>query len=131
MRIDSELLDMLTEQAKASPRLRMNLDLRTSSNDSSQRMLNALEPGTQVPVHRHSKSTETVVMLRGRGIQYYFNDNGEVTDEIMLDASGPCRMMSVEVGQWHSLKSLESGTVIYESKDGAYEPLSDEDILRQ
>lgn len=129
MKIDIELLDSLTARAKESPRLRMNFDLRTSSADSSQRMLNALEPGTQVPIHRHTKSTETVVMLRGRGIQYYYDNDGNVVDQILLDANGPCRMMSVEVGCWHRLESLESGTVIFESKDGAFEPISEDDIL--
>lgn len=129
MKIDKELLDNLTAQAQANPRLRMNYDLRTSSADSSQRMLNALEPGTQVPIHRHMKSTEVVVMLRGRGIQYIYDDAGRVIDEILLEACGPCSAMSVELGVWHRLESLESGTVILECKDGAYEPLGEEDIL--
>lgn len=129
MIIDKSLLDSLTAAAKESPRLRANYDLRTSAGDTSQRMLNALEPGTLVPIHRHTHSTETVVMLRGRGIQYYYNDAGEVIDQILLEAGGPCAMMSVEVGQWHRLESLESGTVIFEAKDGAYEPIREEDIL--
>lgn len=129
MKIDNELLDSLTTQAKASPRLRMNYDLRTSGNDTSQRMLNALEPGTVIPIHRHSHSTETVVMLRGRGIQYYYDDFGNITGQVLLEAGGLCSMMSVEVGQWHRLESLETGTIIFEAKDGAYEPISDQDIL--
>ena len=129
MRIDEGLLEMLMEQARKSPRLRMNYDMRTSPADTSQRMLNALEPGTQVPVHRHRHSTECVVVLRGKGVQYYYDDAGNVTDEIVLEADGPCRMMSVEMGRWHRFESLESGTVIYESKDGAYEPFAPEDIL--
>lgn len=129
MKIDDELLDSLTTQAKASPRLRMNYDLRTSGNDSSQRMLNALEPGTDIPIHRHTKSTETVVMLRGRGIQYYYDDLGNITDQVLLEASGLCSMMNVEVGQWHRLEALETGTVIFEAKDGEYEPITSQDIL--
>lgn len=129
MKIDNALLDRLTEEAKASPRKRMNYDLRTSAEDSSQRMLNALEPGTEVPIHRHMKSTETVVMLRGRAIQYIYNDAGEVIDRIALEAGGPCSMMSVEVGQWHRLESLETGTVIFEAKDGKYEPIAPEDVM--
>lgn len=129
MNIDIELLDSLTAQAKASPRLRMNFDLRTSENDTSQRMLNALEPGTKIPIHRHIKSTETVVMLRGRGIQYYYDDIGNITGQVLLEAGGSTSMMSVEVGQWHRLEALETGTIIFEAKDGAYEPISDQDIL--
>lgn len=120
MKITDELLDSLTEQAKASPRLRMNLDLRTSPEDGSQRMLNALEPGTMVPIHRHPRSTEVVVMLRGRGVQFYYDADGRVTDSVELAADGPCRAMSVEAGQWHRLEALESGTVIFEAKDGKY-----------
>lgn len=131
MRIDKALLDSLTESAKESPRLRMNYDLRTTPEDSSQRMLNALEPGTVVPIHRHTKSTETVVMLRGRGVQYIYNDAGEVIDQVLLEAGGECSMMSVEVGVWHRLESLESGTVIFEAKDGAFAPIGAEDILNK
>ena len=74
MNIDKQLLDDLTAQAKASPRLRVNLDLRSSDGDSSQRMLNALEPGTVLPIHRHQKTSETVVVLRGRVVEEYYDD---------------------------------------------------------
>lgn len=129
MKIDNELLDSLTEQAKVNPRLRQSFDLRSSVNDGSQRMLNALEPGTEIPIHRHNDSTEVVVMLRGRGVQYYYDDNGQVTDEILLEAGGACSAMSVEIGQWHRLVALESGTVIFEAKDGAWQPRRDEDVM--
>lgn len=129
MRIDKALLDNLTEEAKKSPRLRMNFDLRTSAADNSQRMLNALEPGTVLPIHRHTKSTEVVVMLRGKGIQYIYNDEGEVIDQILLEAGSDCAMMSVEVGVWHRLEALESGTVIFEAKDGAYVPITADDMM--
>lgn len=122
-------MDELTLQAQKSSRLRMHYDLRTSPNDQSQRMLNALEPGTVIPIHRHTKSTETVVVLRGRGIQYYYDDQGNITGQVLLEAGGLCSMMSVEIGQWHRLEALETGTVIFEAKDGAYEPISDQDIL--
>ncbi len=112
----------------ASSFWRRFLDLRTSPEDNSQRMLNALEPGTMVPIHRHMGSTEVVVLLRGRAIQYYYNDEGEVIDQMLLEASGSCSMMSVEVGQWHRLEALESGTVIFEAKDGAYEPMREEEV---
>ncbi len=92
-------------------------------------MLNAIEPGSRIPIHRHTETTEVVVMLRGRGIQYYYDDYGNVTDEIYLEAGGDCPAMSVEKGQWHSLVSLESGTVIFEAKDGPYRPQRREDVL--
>lgn len=107
----------------------MNYDLRTSPADTSQRMLNALEPGTIVPVHRHTKSSETVVMLRGKGVQYIYNDAGEVIDSVLLEAGSSCAMMSIEVGAWHRLEALESGTVIFEAKDGKYEAMREEDVM--
>ena len=142
MKIDKILLDKLTAQAKESPRLRMNLDMRNSAEDTSQRMLNAIEPGTEVPIHRHQKTTETVVMLRGSAVQWLYDDAGEVTGKVLLSAVG-CHVadascndveelvmaMNVEKGQWHRIESLESGTVILEMKDGAYEPISPEDIM--
>lgn len=129
MKIDKELLDALTEKAKASPRLRMNLDMRTSLEDSSQRMLNALEPGTVLPIHRHRKTTETVVILRGSATQYFYDDEGQVTEQLTITSGTPDCGMSVETGRWHRMESHESGTVIFEAKDGPYEPISEEDIL--
>lgn len=119
MRIDSVLLDSLTEEAKKSPRLRMNYDLRTSVEDNSQRMLNAILPGSVVPVHRHTQSTETVCVLRGRCIQHLYDDNGVEVEQVLLEANGPCMAMSVPLGQWHNLEVLEP-TVIFEAKDGRY-----------
>ena len=129
MNIDKTLLDNLSFQAKASPRLRMNMDLRDSAEDQSQRMLNALEPGTVLPIHRHRKTTETVAILRGRAVQYLYDDNGFETDSVLLEAGGEVPAMQVEMGQWHRLEALESGTVIVEFKNGAYEPIGPEDIL--
>jgi cupin fold WbuC family metalloprotein len=130
MVIDNKILDALSAQAKASPRLRMAMDLRNSSEELSQRMLNALEPGTVMPIHRHHASSETVVVLRGK-IQWIFYDNdGNEAERVILDANGEPRMLNVERDRWHSLVCLEEGSVLYESKDGAYEPLSEGDILR-
>ena len=129
MNIDKILLDSLTIQAKTSPRLRMNMDLRDSAEDQSQRMLNALEPGTMLPIHRHRKTSETVAILRGRAVQYLYDDNGFETDSVLLEAGGEVPAMQVEMGQWHRLEALESGTVIVEFKNGAYEPIGPEDIL--
>ena len=127
MVIDRSLLDNLTAQAKASPRLRMNMDLRNSSADGSQRMLNAIEPGTVMPIHRHRSSSETVVCVRGHFEEYFFDESGALAEVVDMVPGGV--VLNVPIGQWHSLKSLESGTVLLECKDGAYEPLGDEDIL--
>lgn len=107
----------------------MNFDLRTSGADNSQRMLNALEPGTPLPVHRHRFSTETVVVVRGSLKELFYNDRGEVTEEILLSAGGECPALQIPVGRWHGVEVLETGTVIFEAKDGVYLPLSEEDIL--
>ena len=107
----------------------MNLDLRNSAEDQSQRMLNALEPGTVLPIHRHCSTSETVAILRGRAVQWLYDDEGRVTEKVLLEVGGLIPAMSVEKGQWHRLECLESGTVILEMKDGPYEPISPEDIL--
>ncbi len=130
MKITQALLDSLTEQAKASPRLRMNYDLRNSESDQSQRMLNAIEPGSPLPVHRHQKSSETVVCLRGRLVEEFYDDLGRICEEaIELSPNGPVVALNIPIGQWHTVHALESGTVIMEVKDGPYEPLSPVDIL--
>ena len=157
MKIDNTLLDELTAQAQASPRLRMNMDLRNSAADTSQRMLNAIEPGSVVPIHRHQKTSETVVVLRGRVVEEYYDDAGVLVESFVL---GDCHVadaprndvldfapdndvldfaprndvpmayaLNIPAGQWHTLRALESGTVILEMKDGAYEPISPVDIL--
>ena len=128
MIIDSHILDSLTAQARQSPRLRMNLDLRNSPADKSQRMLNAIEPGTVLPIHRHRTSSETVVCLRGHFEEYLYDGEGRLTDTIDMLPGG--NVLNIPAGQWHSLRSLESGTVLLECKDGAYEPLAPEDILQ-
>ena len=130
MKITQAILDNLTEQAKASPRLRMNLDLRNSAEDQSQRMLNAIEPGSQLPIHRHQKTSETMVCLRGR-LQVEFYDELEriCTDSFVIEPNGINVAVSIPIGVWHTVHALESGTCILEMKDGAYEPLQDVDIL--
>ncbi len=129
-KITQGVLDNLTEQAMASPRLRVNLDLRNSSKDKSQRMLNALEPGTMVPVHRHRMTSETVVCLRGKLVEEYYDGVArKCTETIELSPGGPVMALNIPAGQWHTVRALESGTVILEVKDGQYEPLKDEDVL--
>lgn len=129
MNIDNKLLDNLTEQAKASSRLRMNFDLRDAADDSSQRMLNAIEPGSVIPIHRHSNTSETVVVLRGKVVQHFYDDQGNVTDSIYMQPGGPIYAMNVPIGQWHRIESLESGTVILEFKNGAYAPIAGDDVM--
>jgi cupin fold WbuC family metalloprotein len=129
-KITQGLLDSLTEQAKASPRLRMNLDLRNSAEDQSQRMLNAIEPGSPLPIHRHRKSSETVVCLRGRLVEEYYDElERTCTEAIELSPNGPVVALNIPIGQWHTVRVIESGTVIMEMKNGPYEPLGEEDIL--
>ena len=136
MNFDRNVMDELTQRAKESPRLRMNLDLRNSPEDGSQRMLNALEPGTVLPIHRHRVTSEVVVMLRGRAVQYLYDEQGRETDAVLLAAGaldgegvpGAVPGMTIAKGQWHKLVALESGTVIFEAKDGAFEPLAPEDV---
>ena len=127
MVINKEILDKLSAQAKASPRLRMNLDLRNSPSDGSQRMLNALEPGTVMPVHRHLGSSETVVCVRGHFEEYLYDSEGRLTATIDMRPGG--NIVNVPAGQWHNLRCLESGTVLLEAKDGKYAPLTEEEIM--
>lgn len=132
MKITQALLDDLTAQAKASPRLRMNLDLRNSPEDQSQRMLNAIEPGSVVPIHRHRSSSETVVCLRGRVVEEFYDEQERTcTEAIELSPGGQNVAVNIPVGQWHTIRSLESGSVILEVKDGRYEPQRAEDILQE
>ena len=131
MKITQAILDDLTAKAKVSPRLRMNLDLRNSSEDSSQRMLNAIEPGSPLPIHRHQKTSETVVCIRGRLVEEFYDDLERIcTERIELSPNGPVVALNIPAGQWHTVQSLESGTVILEMKNGKYEPISDVDILK-
>lgn len=127
MVIDKEILDELTAKAKVNPRLRCNLDMRNSADDQSQRMLNALEPGTVMPIHRHKTTSETCICIRGHFEEYFYDDQGNLTDTIDMVPGGV--VLNIEKGQWHSLKCLESGTVLLEAKDGPYAPLEPEDIL--
>lgn len=131
MKITQTLLDKLTEQAKQSPRLRMNYDLRNSADDKSQRMLNAIEPGSPIPIHRHRDTSETVVCLRGRLVWEFYDELERIcTERIELSPNGPIVALNVPQGQWHTVKALESGSVIIECKDGPYEPQSPVDVLK-
>lgn len=132
MNITQAILDDLTAKAKESPRLRMNLDLRNSAEDQSQRMLNAIEPESVVPIHRHQKSSETVVCLRGRVVEEYYDELERIcTEAIELTPNGPVVALNIPAGQWHTLRSLESGSVILEVKDGKFEPIQACDVLKK
>ncbi len=108
----------------------MNMDLRNGPEDGSQRMLNAIEPGSPLPIHRHKYTSETVVCLRGRFVEEFYDELARVcTDAIELTPGGPNSLVNVPAGQWHTVRALESGSVLLEMKDGKYEPLGPEDIL--
>ena len=128
--IDQKLLDDLSAQAKASPRLRQSYDLRNTPEDNSQRMLNAIEPGSDMPIHRHKHTSETVVCLRGCLVEEFYDELERIcTDAIELSPNGPVVALNIPIGQWHTVRALESGTVILECKDGPYEPQNPADVL--
>ena len=130
MVVSQAVLDELTAQAKASPRLRMNMDLRNGPEDGSQRMLNAIEPGSPLPIHRHKCTSETIVCVRGRVVEEFYDELERICMEsIELSPGGPNVAINVPAGQWHTVRAQESGSVLLEMKDGKYEPLGPEDIL--
>lgn len=129
MKLDRELFNSVTREAKQSERLRMNRDMRTTPTDRSQRMLNAIEPGTVLPIHRHRRSSETCIVLRGKAEEIFYDDNGTEIERVIMQPDTDCCGVNIEVGRWHKIVSLEPGTVIFEAKDGAYKPLLPEDIL--
>ena len=128
MIITKEILKELSAKAKDNPRLRQSLDLRNSPDDQSQRMLNALEPGTVMPIHRHHGSSETVIILRGKIRWMFYDEDGNEIDSVELDADSEVRMLNVERNRWHSLVCIESAT-LFESKDGPYHPLAEDEIM--
>ena len=129
MVIDDTFLNELTAKARSSQRLRVNFDLRDSSTDQSQRMLNVLEPGTSLPVHRHTYSSETVVIIRGSVSEQFYDDDGRVTESITLSAKEGPKILVVPQGRWHRLICNEPGSVLFVSKNGQYCPLSPSDIM--
>lgn len=119
MEINKELIDGLFDQAQVNPRLRQNYDLRTSEGDHSQRMLNALLPGTVVPIHRHPQSTENVFLLCGKLVEVVYDNEGNETDRILLDPTAGSYGCVVPQGAWHTVEVLEP-SVIFEAKDGKF-----------
>lgn len=134
MLLDKTLLNKLTSQAKNTVRLRVNMDLRDSVDDESQRMLNAIEPGTVIPIHRHTMTSEDVVILLGRAEEVFYDDQGRETVRWLLTPGGAepgsAPAIHVPIGQYHTCQSLESGTVIIEFKNTKYDPLTTEDFLK-
>lgn len=131
MVLTTEILDALSAKAKTNERLRMNYDLRTSPDDQSQRMLNAMEPGTVLPIHRHTTTCETIVMMRGSIKEMFYDDKGNLTESIVLKAGTEPSAMNIPKGVWHNLECLEPGTILFEAKDGPFEPRREEDTMEK
>jgi cupin fold WbuC family metalloprotein len=128
--IDNELLDKLTEQAAVNERLRKNYNLHRSLNDNVQRLLNAMEPGIEMPVHRHSHTDETYVVLKGSLNVLLYNEKNKLTQTILLDPKVGKYGVSIPAAQWHTVEILEKGTVIFEVKQGPYTPLEAKDVMK-
>lgn len=131
MIIDKCLLDEVTAKAKANERLRMNHNFHDSLDAKAQRLLNALEPGTLLPIHRHPHTAETYLLLRGRIKVLFYNEQKDVTEEFDLNPLEGRYGVHIPKGQWHTLEVLESGSVIFEVKDGPYTPLAPEDLMKE
>ena len=128
--IDKSLLDTVTSGAKESNRLRMNYNFHDSLDAPCQRLLNALEPETIVPIHRHQHTSETYILLRGKLRMMFYNDQKEVIEETILSSESTNYGIHIPAGVWHAMEVLASGTVIFETKDGPYAPIQDCDILK-
>ncbi|RHU30314.1 cupin fold metalloprotein, WbuC family [Parabacteroides sp. TM07-1AC] len=128
--INSTLLNEVTKQAQDSPRLRMNYNFHDSLDAEAQRLLNALEPGTILPIHRHPHTAETYLLLRGKIRVMFYNDMKEETESTELDPQTGNYGVHIPAGQWHTLEVLEAGSVLFEVKDGPYTPLGENDVLK-
>lgn len=140
MILDNKLFDEILDKAQASPRKRMNFDLRTQADapvgigatewsDQSQRMLNVLMTDTVIPVHRHTETSETVIVCRGKVREEFYDSEGNKTAEFVMEAGGDCPGIQVPMGQYHTLVCLEDGSVIFEAKDRPYDPVGTEEFL--
>lgn len=126
--ITEELLDTVTAQAKENPRLRMNYNLHTTMDAPVHRMLNALEPDTYLPPHRHTDKDETYLVLRGSLLAFFYDEVGNVTEKVCLNPVKGKYGLEIPPCTWHSIIALESGTVIFEIKKGPYQPLPLQDL---
>lgn len=129
MVIDKVLLDKVSAHAKESPRLRMNYNFHQLLDEKCHRFLNAVEPGTEVPIHRHPTKDETFVLLRGRVRVTTHNDDGSIIDDVVLSQESGNYGVDIPKNVWHKLESLESGSVIFECKEGPFVPHEEEGIL--
>lgn len=134
--VDFNLFDVIEREAKASPRHRMNYDLRTQAmdesllwRDTSQRMLNVMMKDSVIPIHRHTETSETVIVLRGSGDEVIYDDKGQVVERVTLQYGSECPAVQVPRNVYHTFIPHEDGTVIFEAKDRAYDPESTEDLL--
>ena len=128
--IDELLLDKVSSEAKASPRLRMNYNFHQSLEDKCHRMLNAVEPGTVVPIHRHPTKDESFVVLRGKVKVTTYNDDGSVIESVVLCQEDGRYGVDIPKNVWHNLEAIEPNSVIFECKEGPFVPHEEEGILR-
>ncbi|MBD5184045.1 MAG: WbuC family cupin fold metalloprotein [Bacteroidales bacterium] len=128
MIIDDRLIDRVEEEAKESPRLRMNYNFHESLDAKAQRLMNVLLPGTIIPIHRHRHTAETYVLLRGKMVVAFYNDMGAQTDRFLLDPKKGNYGVQIPKGQWHGIEVIEP-SAIFEVKDGPYMPIEPEDMM--
>jgi len=128
--IDSQLLLQLSENARNNERLRMNYNIHSQLEDPVQRLLNALEPGTIIPIHRHPHTDEVYILLTGSIKVILYNDEKEIIDTFLLNPTEGNYGIQIPSGQWHGIEVLEHGSVIFEVKQGPYLPLAHDDVLR-
>lgn len=130
MILTNAILDKVTDEAKASPRLRMNYNLHESFDDSVQRMFNALEPGSIIPIARHPYSSETLIMIRGRLRVLIYDNEKNIIEDVVIEANSDNLGYHIPKGTWHQVESLEHGTVCFETREGPYTPVAECDILK-
>ena len=131
MLITKEILNELIRKARTSPRLRANMDLRNTQDDTSQRMLNAIEPDSVIPIHRHPSSSETCIVIQGSVTESFHDNQGNVIQHYELSATPGSNVLQIPANTWHSLKSNVTGTIIFEVKDGRYVPLEHKDMMQE
>ena len=130
MIITEELLNGISSQAKESPRLRMNYNLHEKLDAKVQRLFNAMEPGTIIPIQRHQNTAETIMLVRGKMKVIFYDDNKKVIEEAILSHGTGNYGVHIPTGVWHCVEILEPNTVMFEVKEGPYTPLADEDIMK-
>lgn len=134
MKLDNDLFDSIQQLAEQSPRRRMHYDLRTQAfekgwSDTSQRILNVMMPDTEVPIHKHSHTSESIVICRGKVRVEYYDAKGNKISDHVLEAGGECPGVQVPMGVYHTTRCLIPGSVIFEAKDRPYDPKYTEEFL--